>query len=181
MVRRERVLGIAGAILLMAGYGGTVLAAEAFKIGVVDQRAVLERTKAGKRAMQGLKEFTDSRQRIISADDQELKSLEDAVKNQEGGLSEAAKREKQELFRTKFESYQRRIQDFNREIQTKQREVGEEFQRKLDEVTASVAEQGGYSLVFEKGHESTIRIVLYNQHVIDLTDQVVKEFDRRNK
>jgi len=181
MGRRDYLFGAVGLLALLVGEGAPALAAEPFKVGVVDQTAVLEKTKAGKRAMDGLKEFTASRQRIISADDQELKALEDALKNQESGLSETARREKQEQFRTKFEGYQRRIQDFNREIQTKQRQVAEEFQKKVDEAAASVAEQGGYSLVFEKGNEAAIRIVLFNQRAVDLTDQVVKEFDRRNK
>lgn len=181
MVTKRALVGVAGAVMLIVGQEAAAWAAEAFKVGVVDQQTVLERSKAGKRAMETLKEFTASRQRIISADDQELKSLEDALKNQESGLSETARREKQEQFRTKFDSYQRRIQDFNREIQTKQRQTAEEFQKKLDEATASIAEQGGYSLVFDKGNEATLRVILYNQPAVDLTDLVVKEFDRRNK
>jgi len=181
MVRRESLLGLGGMLALLLGSESYLLAAEPFKVGMVDQQAVLEKTKAGKRAMDGLKEFTGSRQRIISSDDQELKTLEESLKNQESGLDESARRQKQEQFRAKFEGYQRRIQDFNREVQTKQRQVAEEFQKKLDEATASVAEHGGYSLVFEKGSEATLKVVIYNQAAVDLTDQVVREFDRRNK
>jgi outer membrane protein len=181
MARRAYLAGCTGLLALLAVVNVPGHAAEAFKVGVVDQAVIIERTKSGKRAMDGLKEFTASRQRIISADDQELKALEDALKNQESGLSEAVRREKQEQFRTKFEGYQRRIQDFNREIQTKQRQVAEEFQKKVDEAAAAVAEQGGYALVFDKGSETTLRIVLFSQPAVDLTEQVVKEFDRRNK
>jgi len=156
-------------------------AAESFKIAVVDQQAVLERSKAGKRALEGLREFSAARQRIVSSDDEELKRLEQELKNQESGLSEAARREKQEQFRTKFENYQRRLQDFNREIQTKQKELAEEYQKKISAATAAVAERGGYSIVIDKGHENTLRIVIYANNAIDLTDQVVKEFDRQNK
>lgn len=181
MVRREFLFGMVGTLMLLLVSGSHLLAAELFKVGMVDQQAVLEKTRVGKRAMEGLKEFTVSRQRIISSDDQELKTLEESLKNQESGLDESARRQKQEQFRTKLEGYQRRIQDFNREVQTKQRQVAEDFQKKLDEATASVAEQGGYSLVFEKGSEATLKIVIYNQTAVDLTDQVAREFDRRNK
>jgi outer membrane protein len=156
-------------------------AAESFKVGVIHQRTIVERTKAGKRALDSLKEFTASRQRIIAADDEELKKLDDALKTQEGGLSEAAKTEKQEQFRAKFENYQRRIQDFNREIQQKQKEITEEFQKKIDESVQAVAEKGGYSAVIDEGDAATIHVVLYAHPSVDLTNQVVKEFDRRNK
>jgi len=33
----------------------------------------------------------------------------------------------------------------------------------------------------DKGSENTIKIVLYNRDTLDLTDQVIKEFDRQNK
>jgi len=167
--------------LMMVLQAGPASAAEPFKVGVIQQRVIIEKTKAGKRALDSLKEYQASRQRIIAADDEELKKLEDALKSQESGLSEAAKREKQEQFRGKFENYQRRIQDFNREIQQKQQEVTGEFQKKIDEAVQAVAEKGGFTAVLDEGGVATIQVVLYAHASVNLTDQVVKEFDRRNK
>jgi outer membrane protein len=181
MGRMSRLALVAGSSTLLLWTGFSASAAESFKVGVVDQKIVLDKTRAGKRAMEELKEFTASRQRIISADDQELKAMDEALKSQESSLSESAKREKAEQFRTKLEGYQKRVQDFNREIQDRQRRAADDFQKKIEEATASVAERGGYSLVFEKGSEDTLKIILYNQTAIDLTDLVIKEFDRRHK
>jgi outer membrane protein len=33
----------------------------------------------------------------------------------------------------------------------------------------------------DKGSDATIKIVIYNKDAIDLTDQVIREFDRQNK
>jgi outer membrane protein len=176
---RGRGLALAGLVWL--GLGPSVMAADALKIGVIDQQAVMERSKAGKRALDSLKEFAASRQKIVSTDDEELKRLEAELKDQESGLSEAAKRERQEQFRVKFESYQRRLQDFNREIQTKQKELADEYIKKVDQVTAAVAQKAGYAMVLDKGTDATLRIVIYANPSIDLTDQVIKEFDRRFK
>lgn len=170
---------MAGAALLTLGLEGLCLSADSFRVAVIDQQAVLEKSKSGKRALEAIKEFSASRQRIVAADDEELKKLEKELKAQEGGLSKVAKREKQELFRTKLESYQRRLQDFNREIQAKQRELAEEYQKKIDKAAAAVAEKTGYAMVLDKGSDATLRIVLYHHKAVDLTDQVVKEFDRR--
>jgi outer membrane protein len=167
--------------LMVASLAGAASAAEPVKVGVIQQRTVIEKTKAGKRALDTLKEFQASRQRIIAADDEELKKLEDTLKSQESGLSEAAKKEKQEQFRVKFENYQRRIQDFNREIQQKQQDVTGEFQKKIDEAVQAVAEKGGFAAVIDEGGAATIQVVLYAHASVNLTEQVVKEFDRRNK
>jgi len=171
---------IAG-LMVLSQAGSAAAAAEAFKVGVIQQRVVVEKTKAGKRAMESLKEFQASRERIIAADDGELKKLEDQIKSQEGGLSEAAKKEKQEQFRVKFENYQRRIQEFNGEIQRKQSAVTAEFLKKLDVAVQAVAERGGFAAVIDEGGVATVQVVLYAHPSVNLTDQVVKEFDRRNK
>ena len=69
-------------------------AAEAFKMGVVDPQAVLENSKAGRKALDALKDYAASRQKLLAKDEEELKGLEGQMKSQEGGLSEAQKREK---------------------------------------------------------------------------------------
>ena len=178
-MKRGTWFAVAASGLITLSLEAPCLSAESFKVAVIDQQAVLEKSKSGKRALESIKEFSASRQRIVATDDEELKKLEKELKAQEGALTEAAKREKQELFRTKLESYQRRLQDFNREIQTKQRELAEEYQKKIDKAAAAVAEKAGYAMVLDKGSDATLRIVLYYQKAVDLTDQVVKEFDRR--
>lgn len=181
MMKRGTWLAAAGALGLVLCQAAVSLAAEAFKVAVMDQQAVLEKTKAGKRALDSLKEFRDSRQRIISADDEEMKKIEKALKEQESDLSEPARREKQDQFRKKFEAYQARLQDFNREIQQKQKELGDEYLTKIKQVAAGVAQRGGYAAVMDKGNEATLKIVIYHSPVVDLTDSVVKEFDKRYK
>lgn len=174
-------IGLAATGLVLAWQAGPAAAAESFKVGVIQQRAVVEKTKAGKRALASLKEFSASRERIIAVDDAELKKLEEQIKSQEGGLSEAAKQEKQEQFRAKFENYQRRIQDFNAEIQQKQSEITAEFVKKLDVAVQAVAEKGRFAAVIDAGGVATVQVVIYAHPSVELTDEVVKEFDRRNK
>ena len=155
------------------------LGAEPVKVAVMDQQLVIERSKAGKRALEDLKAYQATRQKIISSDDQELKELEQTV--QDAKLSEAAKQEKQSQFQAKLEAYQRRLADFNREIQQKQREMVTEYTKKVQEAAQVVAQREGYVAVIDRGNEALIRIVIYYQRGLDVTDQVVKEFDKLNK
>jgi outer membrane protein len=176
-----KVFWVAAVGLAMVFQAGAAGAAESGKVGVIQQRTVVEKTKAGKRKLEEMREFQASRQRIISADDQELKKLEDELKSQEGGLSESAKMKKQEQFRAKFEAYQRKLQDFNRELQQKQRQMSDDMQKKIDEAVQAVADKGGFVAVLDEGGVATIQVVLYAHPSVDLTEQVIKEFDRRNK
>ena len=155
-------------------------ATEAFKMGVVDPQAVLEKSKAGKKALDGLKEYVATRQKLLSADEEELRNTEKTFKDQAAKLSDTEKKEKETQFRTKVQDFQKRAQEFNQELQSKQKELVDEYMKKISTATKAVAEKSGFSLVVDKGSEQTVKIVIYNKDTIDLTDQVIKEFDRAN-
>ena len=155
-------------------------ATEVFKMGVVDPQAVLEKSKAGKKALDGLKEYVATRQKLLSADEEELRNTEKTFKDQAAKLSDTEKKEKETQFRTKVQDFQKRAQEFNQELQSKQKELVDEYMKKISTATKAVAEKSGFSLVVDKGSEQTVKIVIYNKDTIDLTDQVIKEFDRAN-
>jgi outer membrane protein len=156
-------------------------AAEPFKMGVVDPQSVLEKSKAGKKALDGLKEYVSIRQKLLAKDEEDLRNYEKQLKDQLPKLSETEKKDKETQFRAKIQDYQKRAQEFNQELQKKQKELVDEYMKKISVATQTTAEKGGFSLVVDKGSEQTVKIVIYNKDTIDLTDQVVKEFDRTNK
>jgi len=174
-------IGIVMVIAMVAGRPQPAVAADPVKVGVMDQQMVIERSKAGKRALEDMKSYSLTRQKIINADDQELKDLEQSFQDPNSKLSDSAKQEKQEQFRTKLEAYQRRLADFNREIQHKQRELVGEYSKKVAEVAQTVAQKEGYLAILDKGNDGVIRVVIYHQPALDVTESVLKEFDRLNK
>jgi len=155
-------------------------ATEVFKMGVVDPQAVLEKSKAGKKALDGLKEYVSTRQKLLSADEEELRNTEKTLKEQIAKLSDTEKKEKETQFRAKVQDYQKRAQEFNQDLQGKQKELVDDYMKKISSATKTVAEKGGFALVVDRGSEQTVKIVIYNKDTIDLTDQVIKEFDRAN-
>jgi len=178
-MERLRVTSLIGAVALWLAMVLPGLSAETFQVAVMDQQVVIAQSKAGKRALEELKAYSMTRQKIINADDQELKELQQAI--QDGKLTDSAKQEKQGQFQAKLDAYQRRLADFNREIQQKQREMVAEYMKKVQAAAQAVGERNGYVAIIDKGNETTMKIVLYHQPSLDLTDQVVKEFDRQNK
>ncbi len=174
--------GIGG---LLAGLAAVLIAAlpawsaESLRVAIMDQQAVIEKSKAGKRALEELKAYSATRQKIINSDDQELKDLEQTIRDSK--LTEEAKQEKQTQFQAKLEAYQRRLADFNREIQQKQREMVAEYGKKVQDAAQAVAQREGYIAVIDKGNDAVIKIVMYYQPALDVTDRVIKEFDRQNK
>lgn len=171
---------VAGMVqVLLAWLAQPVQAADRIKVAMMDQQQVVERSVAGKRALEDLKSYSMTRQKIIDSDDQELKELEKGL--QDASLSEEARKEKQEQFRAKLEAYQRRIQDFNREVQEKQKSMVQDFAQRIHAAVSAVAQKEGYTAVIDRGSEASVKIVIYGHSSIDLTAQIVKEFDRQNK
>jgi outer membrane protein len=178
-MKRTGVMSLMGAVALWLAMLSPALSDETAKVAVMNQQVVIEQSKAGKRALEELKAYSMTRQKIINADDQELKELQQAI--QDGKLSDSAKQEKQGQFQAKLDAYQRRLADFNREIQQKQREMVAEYSKKVQAAAQAVGEKNGFIAVIDKGNETAMKIVLYHQLALDVTDQVVKEFDRQNK
>jgi outer membrane protein len=146
---------------------------------VVNQQTVMDKSKTGQRAIDELKTFSSTRQKIVSSDEEELKDLEKTL--QDGGLKDEQKQEKQNLFRAKLDAYQRRVQDFNREIQAKQKELFEQYSKKISEAALTVAQRRGFAAVLDTGTEASVKIVIYASRSVDITDEVIKEFDRQVK
>ena len=158
-----------------------VHAAEPFKMGVVDPQSVMEKSKAGKKALEGLKEYVSIRQKLLAKDEEELRNYEKQLKEQAAKMSEAEKKDKETQFRAKIQDFQKRAQEFNQELQRKQKELQDDYMKRISLATQTTAEKGGFALVVDKGSEQTVKIVIYNKDTIDLTEQVIKEFDRINK
>ncbi len=177
--RRITLLASAAAIILLVALP-VAQAAEAFKMGIIDPQVVLERSKAGKKALDGLKEYVATRQKLLSRDEEELRTTEKTMKEQLAKLDETEKKEKEAKFRAKIQDYQKRAQEFNQELQGKQKELIDEYMKKIATATQAVAQKGGFALVLDRGSEQTVKIVIYNKDTIDLTEQVIKEFDRIN-
>ncbi|MCC2641045.1 MAG: putative Periplasmic chaperone Skp [Nitrospira sp.] len=169
--------------VLVAGTLGAISTSPAaeFKMGVIDPQVVLEKSKAGKRALDGLREYVATRQKLLSRDEEELRNSEKQLKEQASKLSETEKKEKETSFRSKIQDYQKRAQEFNQELQGKQKELVDEYMKRIATATQTVADKSGYQLVLDKGSEQTVKIVIFNKDAIDLTEQVIKEFDRTNK
>ena len=179
-LRRLRNTLIMGSLMIalcaLPGY-----ASDSYKMGVVDPQAVIEKSKSGKQALDGLKEYVTSKQKLMAKEDIELHNYEKQIKDQLPKLSAAEKKEKETQLQNKMQDFQKRAQDFNLEIQKKQKELIDEYMKKIAAATKVVAEKGGFSLVLEKGSDPSPvgKIVTYssNKDTIDLTEQIIKEFD----
>ena len=145
------------------------------KIGVVDPARVLNETSHGKRAKDSLSVFSKNRQALIEMDEKELRRMEEDFGRQASVLSAAAKKEREDQFRRRVAEYQQKAGEMNREIQEKQKDALEGFREKVELVVGKVSKRLGLQVIMEKGRGGP---TLYSEPGLDITGQVIDEFNR---
>jgi len=145
------------------------------KIGVVDAARVLNETNIGKKAKDSLSVFSKNRQALIEMDEKELRRMEEDFGRQASVLSPTAKREREEQFRRRVTEYQQKAGEMNREVQEKQKDVLEGFREKVGLIVGKVSKRLGLLVVIDKGKGGP---TLYNDEGLDITGQIIDEFNR---
>lgn len=160
--------------LAVAGCAAGVAKVEG-KVGLVDPARVLSETNAGKKAKDSLSAFSKNRQALIELEEKELRRMEEDFGRQASVLSPTAKREREEQFRRRMAEYQQKAGDMNREVQEKQKDVLEGFREKVELVVGKVSKRLGLQVVMDKGKGGP---TLYSDEGLDITGQVIEEFNR---
>ena len=180
--RGNMILSLLGWFMIQSLLCGLpyALAEESFQIAIIDPQAVLENSNAGQKALATLKEHVMIRQKLLETDEEEIQKLEQQL--QVGtGRSETETQILQEQLQSKVQDYQRRRQTFQQEVQEKQKTLMVDYMKKIEGATKTVAERRGFSLVIDKGNEAIMQIVIYSAKGMDITDEVVKEFNQTHK
>lgn len=146
------------------------------KIGVVDAQRIFERASAGKKAKDNLLSFSKNRQTLLEMEEKELRRMEEDLVKQATILSPTARREREEQFRRRVQEYQQKAADLNREVQEKQKDVLEGFRDKVEIVAAKVGKRLGLQIIVDKSKGGP---TLYHEESLDISNQVVEEFDRQ--
>jgi outer membrane protein len=173
----RKMLGTGGLLMALFVVSGCAAAGAKVegKVGVVDPARVLSETSTGKKAKDSLNVFSKNRQALIEMDEKELRRMEEDFGRQASVLSPTAKKEREDQFRRRVAEYQQKAAEMNREVQEKQKDVLEGFREKVGLVVGKVAKRLGLQVVIDKGKGGP---TLYSEEGLDITGQVIDEFNR---
>ena len=166
--------GLLAALLVVSGCaaGGSKIEGT---IGVVDPTRVLNETNHGKKAKESLTAFSKNRQALIEMDEKELRRMEEDFGRQASVLSPTAKKEREDQFRRRVAEYQQKAGEMNREVQEKQKDVLDGFREKVGLIVGKVSKRLGLQVIIDKGK---VGPTLYSDERLDITGQVIEEFNR---
>jgi outer membrane protein len=151
------------------------LSAEEVKIGAVNFQRALNEVEQGKKAKAALKSEFDAKQRKLTAQQNELKQLQEEAQKQGGVLSQEAMAAKQKTFQEKYLELQKSMATYRDDLVQKEAKMTGQILENLKKVVAEVAQKEGFDLVVETSQDA----VLYAKAKEDLTSRLISLYNQR--
>ena len=155
------------------------------KIAYVDTQTVFDKTKLGKRYQGVVREYYESRKKILDLDADEIQKLQDDYNKQKQAklLNEKAQKDKEETISRKISEFQKKRDEFSGEISKKNEELSNEFNQQMVVVIKDMSKKEKVSMVLSKTinilSKTEVPAVLYADEDLDLTEKVVVEMDKK--
>ncbi len=166
----------AGVLASTLALGQLAQAAET-KIGYVDMQKAIQETTTGKKAKKDLEKEFNSKKADLQKKEADLKKMNEDLEKKAAALSDEARQKKQAELQQEMMKFQREVSESQMKIQKKEQDLTKPILDKLQGAIEKVAKAEGYSMVLEKSEQS----VLWAQKDLDLTDSIVKEYEKTNK
>lgn len=149
-------------------------------IGVVNPQVVLDRSYLGRVAIDQLKQFVEEKRKQLTAEEAEIRALDQRLKEQDKTVTDVQRQERQRQLAGRVQQYQQKAQQLNQEIATKQQTLTNESLQKIRSAIQTVAKDAGVAIVLHEGNEANLLVVLYHESRVDLTERVLQEVNRQN-
>lgn len=169
----SKILGVLGVAF---GIALNTAAAADIKIAVVDMQKALQSVDSGKKAKTTLeKEFNDKKKQL-QAEEEAIKKMSEDFKKQSLVLSDEAKNRKQNEIQERLVKYRELFGKSQFDIQNRERQLTEPIINKLRGVIEDLGSKQGYTIILEKNENN----VLFSHPKDDLTEEVIKTFNKKN-
>jgi len=153
-------------VAVVAGFQSTLAVAE-LKVGVYDNRKILESLPSVQKEFEKLNaEFAPKQKEIKDKQNSLLKLKEDIEKNAPV-LAASDLQAKQLEYQSKRRELQLLAEDTERVFSVRRNEVARTIQSSVDTEVLKVAKQEGFDLILRSG-------VLYASPKVDITEQILK-------
>lgn len=147
-----------------------------FKLAYVDVQKAIEKTSMGKKAKEEMKKEAEKKNKELEKKKADIDKMREDIEKKRSVLAE-------EAFAKRAAELQEEMQKFNQtaakaqtELQKKESELLEPIVKRMKTVIERLAKEKGVSMVIQSNQNA--QIVLYASAESDLTDDLVKAFDK---
>ena len=147
----------------------------AMVIGRVDVQKVLLTTKEGQKVRDQLKKTFEEKQKILKGDEDKIKKMQEDYKKQSLVMNDSAKQKKEEEINKEIMKIQEKSMGFQKEIQEEENKFKKPILDKVRGIVEEVSKSAGVDVTFE----ASTAPIIYAKDDKDLTDDVIKLYDKK--
>jgi outer membrane protein len=155
----------------------SAIAADSFKVGVIDLQRCIQDSIEGKRAKDKLQTKKDNMQKKLDERQNKLLQLKKELEKQSMMLSMDAKQDKEKEFERQRREFKYFYDDISNQMRKAEGEVRKVLLGELETVVGDIGRKENYTLIFERRSSG----IMYLQNTVDLTDEVIKAYDLNKK
>lgn len=165
------------AAVSVGGISAKVFAADAaapagVKLAIVDIEKAIRATSAGKKMTKDLKDEFDKKKAQFTKREGDLKKMFEDLEKKKNLLTDEAREKKTAEIQQERFKFQQEVAESQQAIQKREHDMLEPIAKKMEKVIDKMAKSGGYLAILDR------RAILWGAESSDLTDAVVKEFEK---
>jgi len=162
-------------IIALFLFGAQAASANELKIGVVDFQKVFDQSAVIRKLNGELEQKVKAEEDLITKKRETLQKQKEDLDKQQSILSQEKRAEREGQIRQDLKDLQRYATDKQDEFQRKGSELMQSVMQELTKIVQEIGEKNGYTTIVERSEGG----VVFFSKSIDITDEVVKEYDKR--
>ena len=174
-ISRRFFPSIIAALFLFAGSACLVPDADAAEIACINMQKVLKTSKSGKKVREQLEKKFEKLRKQLQAKQEELQAFKKDLEKKAPLMNEEARAAKERQYKKMLRDFKDQSDDAQFEMRKAEQQMMEPLIKQLEKVVTQIGKERGYALIIEKNMPG----VYYTAPAIDITDIVIKRFDKK--
>ena len=145
-----------------------------YKVGYINLQRLISESKIGKDAQKQIQKMRNEKQAIIDSKRRDLEKFQKFINEEGAKMPPQEKRKKQQALQKAYKEYQRLIADAKEDITREDRELVTLILDRAQDIVKKVAKKNKYTMILKDANA-----IGYLDPEVDITDQVVKELNKR--
>lgn len=162
-------------IAIMASMLVSTVALAKISVGKVDVQKVLITVNQGQAVRDQLKKSFDEKQKILKDEEDKIRKLQDDYQKKAAVLNDKEKSKKEKEIQEKIISIQQKTASYQKDIQDMEQKLKTPILEKVKAIVDDVAKNSEVDMVYE----SATAPILYAKEEKDLTDDVIKAYNKK--
>lgn len=149
--------------------------AVAIRVGYVDLQQALNSSSAGEKAKDSFKAEVERMEQVLEKRRAKVEKLKGELEKKALLLRDDERVALQRDYRQELRDFERLYKDSQEELKIRDRELTARILVELRQIVNAIGEQGDYSVILEGNNT----VVLYGSKSIDLTEAVIKAYNKK--